>query len=211
MVGVLLAVFGQIYQTGADAYELFMGWTALIFGWVLISKFAGLCFFWLIVVNATIMLYFGQAYTKITIALFWEILFFVNFIALVIWEYLGYKGVSWLQNRYFPRLIKLGTGIAIIIPVFALIFESRSNVFLQLSPFLYAGFVGLVFWYYKQIIHDLFMLTMNCFGIIAVITAIVGKIMDFDGGSWLVLSILILVLIGVTTSWLLRVKKSWEN
>ncbi len=43
-VGVFLAVFGQIYQTGADAYELFMGWSLLIAGWVVISEFAG---FWL--------------------------------------------------------------------------------------------------------------------------------------------------------------------
>lgn len=30
LTGVLLAVFGQIYQTGADAYELFVGWALLI-------------------------------------------------------------------------------------------------------------------------------------------------------------------------------------
>lgn len=45
--GVFLAVFGQIYQTGADAYELFVGWSALILPWVMIARFAPLWMFWL--------------------------------------------------------------------------------------------------------------------------------------------------------------------
>ena len=49
LVGVLLAVYGQIYQTGADAFELFLGWWVLILPWVLavgngmkIGKMAGM-------------------------------------------------------------------------------------------------------------------------------------------------------------------------
>ena len=42
LVGVLLAVYGQTYQTGADAFELFIGWAVLILGWVIISDFAAL-------------------------------------------------------------------------------------------------------------------------------------------------------------------------
>jgi len=33
LVGVFLAVFGQVYQTGADAYQLFVGWALLILPW----------------------------------------------------------------------------------------------------------------------------------------------------------------------------------
>ncbi len=39
---ILLAVYGQTYQTGADPYELFFGWAILIIGWVAISRFAPL-------------------------------------------------------------------------------------------------------------------------------------------------------------------------
>ena len=210
LVGVLLAVFGQVYQTGADAYNLFLAWSILIVGWVFISKFAGLCFFWLLLVNITIKLFFDQA-MKVEEALICEILFFVNFTALIIWEYFAYKGKEWLQNRYFPRLIKLFTGITIIIPVFFLIFEKEKSLFTHLSIFLYALFLILVYWYYKTITRDLFMLTIGCFGLIAVITAAIGKFIDLMDGGWLALSILVIVLIGGATSWLLRVKKSWEN
>ena len=34
LVGVLFAVFGQIYQTGADAYDFFSAWTVFITLWV---------------------------------------------------------------------------------------------------------------------------------------------------------------------------------
>ena len=33
LVGILLAVFGQVYQTGADPYGLFLGWAILILPW----------------------------------------------------------------------------------------------------------------------------------------------------------------------------------
>lgn len=38
LVGALLAVFGQIYQTGADAYSLFLGWSLLITPWCLAGR-----------------------------------------------------------------------------------------------------------------------------------------------------------------------------
>jgi len=51
LVGVLLAVFGQIYQTGADAYTLFAGWAALILPWVVLSRAVAAWTLWLVVVG----------------------------------------------------------------------------------------------------------------------------------------------------------------
>ena len=48
LVGVLFAVFGQIYQTGANAYDFFLGWTVFITLWVAISNFAPLWFIFII-------------------------------------------------------------------------------------------------------------------------------------------------------------------
>jgi len=36
LVGVFIAVFGQIYQPGADTYELFQAWALLIFPWLIL-------------------------------------------------------------------------------------------------------------------------------------------------------------------------------
>ena len=56
LVGVFLAVFGQVYQTGADAYQLFVAWAALIFAWVLLGRFGALWIMWLALLNIGLML-----------------------------------------------------------------------------------------------------------------------------------------------------------
>lgn len=58
LTGALLALIGQTYQTGADTYELFATWAALILPWVLIARVAGLWLLWVALLNLAAMLYF---------------------------------------------------------------------------------------------------------------------------------------------------------
>lgn len=60
LVGVLFAVFGQIYQTGANAYDFFLGWTMAVTIWVLIANLAPLWLFFIILINVTFGLYLVQ-------------------------------------------------------------------------------------------------------------------------------------------------------
>lgn len=60
LVGVLFALFGQIYQTGATAYDLFWGWTLFITFWVIVSDFPPLWLLLLILVDTTLTLYLVQ-------------------------------------------------------------------------------------------------------------------------------------------------------
>lgn len=55
MIGVFFAVYGQIYQTGANAYEFFMAWSVFSVLWVITSRFlplwalfTGINFLWLV-------------------------------------------------------------------------------------------------------------------------------------------------------------------
>lgn len=61
ITGALLALVGQVYQTGADSWQLFAAWSALILPWVLISRFAPLWLLWLGLINLTAMLSADQA------------------------------------------------------------------------------------------------------------------------------------------------------
>lgn len=54
LVGVLLAVFGQIYQTGADAWQLFAGWAALTLPWVLAGRSPGHWIVWMVVAQVAV-------------------------------------------------------------------------------------------------------------------------------------------------------------
>ena len=51
LVGALLALVGQTYQTGADTYELFAVWALAILPWVAVSCFGALWLLWIGLIN----------------------------------------------------------------------------------------------------------------------------------------------------------------
>ena len=61
ITGSLLALFGQVYQTGADTWQLFFGWALLITPWVVIARFPTLWLLWLGLINACLLLYLDVA------------------------------------------------------------------------------------------------------------------------------------------------------
>ncbi len=69
LTGVLFAVFGQIYQTGANAFDFFMAWSLCITLWVVVSRFAPLWLIYLTLLNITLVLY------SVQVAADWETLF----------------------------------------------------------------------------------------------------------------------------------------
>lgn len=107
LVGVFLAVFGQIYQTGADAYTLFFTWSLLILPWVAISEFAGLWMTWIIICNIFIILYFRQTGTYD-----WEAeshiplyLILLNLVCLGLREYFTQKNIDWLKPKWIRAVL----------------------------------------------------------------------------------------------------------
>lgn len=54
LVGAFLAVYGQVYQTGADSYLLFLGWSLCIVVWVVVADFYPL---WLFFMSLVILTY----------------------------------------------------------------------------------------------------------------------------------------------------------
>lgn len=60
LVGALFAVYGQIYQTGANAYDFFLAWTVFVTVWAIASGYPPLWLVWIGLVNITIYLYGEQ-------------------------------------------------------------------------------------------------------------------------------------------------------
>lgn len=60
LTGALLAVYGQVYQTGADAWTLFAAWTGLLVPWVLASRFEPLIALWVLVGDLALWLAIDQ-------------------------------------------------------------------------------------------------------------------------------------------------------
>lgn len=217
LVGALLAVFGQVYQTGADAYQLFLTWTILITGWVAISAFGPLWLGLLVLLNLTAITYWNQVVNQDSMILY-GLLFLINGGALLAWEVAHGAGVSWLRHRWLPRLIAPAAFLVLLIPTLQFIFDVGQNPdferLLFIAPPLYLGFTAAVLYYYTQPVQDLFMLTLAALGLIVVVTAAVMRLLDFDGDSAFIFLLLSLIVIGqaaVAVRWLMHISNQWEE
>lgn len=84
LVGVLFAVFGQIYQTGANAYDFFLAWTLFVVLWVVVFNFAPLWLLFLTLVNTTFVLYTQQVARDWDEIFIVTLLFVFNALALIL-------------------------------------------------------------------------------------------------------------------------------
>jgi uncharacterized membrane protein len=195
LVGTLLALVGQTYQTGADSWELFFYWALFILPWVFISRFWAMWIFWIGLIDISITLYQNRILDFSPI----EILFMLNSLALVAWEYLKHH-FKWLDNFWAIRLL----GIIIMITITKLTTDS-----VTLLPI---GIVWIAIFYYlyrvKQI--DIFMLSLGFVGLsIVVLYYLINSV------SWIHFNLVYILFIAMVTiglgmgfiSWLKSIQK----
>ncbi len=111
LIGTLFAVFGQIYQTGADAYDLFLGWTLFTILWAVAIRFAPLWLTFIGLLCTTIWLYNIQIANTNS----WEMTLLANAVTWIcalttlITEGMSAKGHLNRNNRWFVSLLSLAT------------------------------------------------------------------------------------------------------
>lgn len=185
-VGVFLAVFGQIYQTGADAYELFTGWSLLITGWVIISEFAGLWLMWLILINLAINLYWQQVvlerfsrrvYDNFSFVGLFLLLALINGLAFICREYGDHINLSWLKSKW-PRWILLFLVLVyLIIPTEMFIISSDfRNVYFGTAVILWIVSSASSYWFFRFKSPDLLCITICAMSFCLVILTLIGRI-----------------------------------
>lgn len=233
LVGALLAVQGQVYQTGADSYLLFLGWLIFVSGWVLISHNTIMWLIGLLLLNLTIGLYWIQVISRFDNPTIYLILALLNGFALAMYEVGFLQKISWIRARWLPRLIALATLIALVGNSFELInywlngwgfkrIEAPSTMWLVVSPLLYIGVTGLVFFVYSQQkqLRDLLVLTMTAFSLVAVFSyGLTQFLFDREFGydtelgialRLLVIGVAIMLQAGVAVARLRYIGQRWE-
>jgi uncharacterized membrane protein len=205
-LGALLALFGQVYQTGADTWELFANWAALILPWVLIGRFAGLWMLWIAVVNLAIALYY-QAFPGASIRFFggeaelWA-LFAFNTSALAFWE-LAARRTAWLDERWSPRLLAIASGAFVTALMLAAIFGSAQGT--RPVVIVYPLWLACVYAAYRKALPDLFMLAGACLSVIIVVAASLWEQLFKHADSMSLLLIAVVVsAMGAASAWWLR-------
>ena len=157
LVGVFLAVFGQIYQTGADAYNLFMAWSALIAGWVIIAQFPPLWALWLVVTNIFLVLYWDQAALPETDMemMITSILAVFNLTFLGLREYSVRKGQFWLSGDWTRLILLIPILICLLVPTVAYITEpSRATSSIAIGAFFGIAMHAALFMLYRYELPD---------------------------------------------------------
>jgi uncharacterized membrane protein len=102
LVGVFLAVEGQIHQTGADAWQLFAGWAAATLAWVLLANSAAAWAIWIAVANIAARLWWDQVrpFDDTHHAGLYLILIGLDGGLLMVREVLAGRGVVWPAARW---------------------------------------------------------------------------------------------------------------
>lgn len=113
LVGALFAVFGQIYQTGANAYDFFLGWTVFITVWTIVGYYAPLWLLYSILLNTTLYYYMDQVASNWSDTASSLLFLALNSFLLISFTLLGRrKSVLRLPNWYLNSLAIAITGFS---------------------------------------------------------------------------------------------------
>ncbi|MDQ7002955.1 MAG: DUF2157 domain-containing protein [Ghiorsea sp.] len=210
LLGVLLALYGQTYQTGADAWQLFFNWALLILPWVLLAQFSVLWIVFLFLLNLSLILYmgmFGGLFFGLAFAseLHWP-LFGLNAVALLVWEYMSQTKV-WLQSIWAPRLLAVVSGASITVLVLYYIVSPASGSFF--SMLIWLNYLVVLYLYYRKKKPDLFMLAGGCLSASSVIITFIAQYID--AASSLIFALLIIALAGSSSMWLKHIQKEMQS
>ena len=235
ITGSLLALFGQVYQTGADTWQLFFGWALLILPWVVIARFPALWLLWLGLINAFLVLYLDVVDLSLITESYqstvpFALLALVNFIALNLWLVFvdnqdNLTSRTFNTNRSTPNQVVLKTqsslhwsthivGLVSTVTITLLaimsIFDSNDMLIRLFCLSLWLGWCGFILWQFYQRRVDLLMLTYLSFSLIIVVMFWVGEWLldDFETAGFLILALLLIGMSSVAVVWLRKVANS---
>lgn len=214
LVGVLLAFFGQTYQTGADPWQLFANWGLFILPWVVVGQFAALWLLWAAILNTAIIAYFhtfGGLFWFFfggSDTLIWLLILF-NGLLWSVWELLTQR-FSWLNARWAIRTLALVTGGCLTSLVIWGIFDK-----VVWEPLLFIGYLSWLlglFLFYRHTRFDLFMLAGLSLSFIVVATTFIAHQMSDlpDEVTLLLLSLLVIALSGMAANWLRAIAREHQ-
>jgi len=210
LVGAMFSVFGQIYQTGADAYDFFLGWTVFITIWALVSNFPVLWLLFISLINITFILFVSQVGPNWPSSTTYMVLFMVNALVLLGIQWLFQKKVIDHLPIWFSRSLALSVAIYITIGLMECIFEQGSDAW----PIFFAlAILNYGFDIYRSFkTRSLFSLCVIPFSIIIIVCALVFEKIDIDyKAKFFLLSILVIVSITFLMRWLIKLNKTWNG
>lgn len=205
LVGVLFAVFGQIYQTGANAFDFFLAWTIFITLWVFITNFAPLSLLYIVLINTTLVLYSQQVAKDWSFLFITGLLFLLNTLISTTALALKTKHSLFQRSNWLIYVVSLAAASFGTVAMIHSVIDDF-NTYITIQYIVVAGSVLIVAIRYKDIYH----LTLVLFSFIIVCCA---WFLSFSDGEAMLLfiSVFILTAISFLIKGVLHLQKKWKN
>ncbi len=207
--GALLALIGQVYQTGADVWQLFAAWAALMLPFVLLSRSSASWGLWLIVLNVALLRALSQlaawSYFHDLFQLFPLLtLAGLNLAVLLLFERLGH--VLLLEPR--RRMARLAAiGVVAPLCMAAAMAWSASHLWPALFVFALAMAAGSVV--YRSWRPDIALLALISYATIAVLTAgLAEPLLDGDFLGLIGLGLFVIFSSAAAGRWLMGLQRA---
>lgn len=207
LVGVLFAVFGQIYQTGANAYDFFLAWTIFITIWVIAARFYPLFLLHILLINATIILFNDQVQNNFDTVSLCTLLFFINGIALTallsINDYSKIDIPLWFRNTLTLMVTSIATvGLCYLILDSALL-HGLLLIFGTIAFYSYCI-------YYALKTKSIFFIGTIAFSILIISNCLLIRIVD-DFAVLIIISLFVIITVTAIIKLLLNLQRKWNN
>jgi uncharacterized membrane protein len=207
LIGVLFAVFGQIYQTGANAYDFFLNWTLSILLLVIFTQFSALWLLLLILVQTTLVFYHLQ------IAQNWSENFLIILqVSIVLAMYLLNTFAKPIVDKHYPNnwfknLLALQIAILGTVAISLIILNHSQAYAIHLFVFIILIYSAGIY----QVFHEKKTLNLAIIGLSLLICLCVLIIenSDLKEGTLLTLSFFIIIVVGLLSKWILYLNKLW--
>ena len=199
-VGGLMALFGQVYQTGADPWQLFFNWALLTTPWVFISRQSLMWLFWLALINLSISLYQNTFCGFLNLGL---TLFLLNTLAFFLWQVAAFK-INWLNKVWPLNVLALVSGYFGLWMFLEGLFDDK-----PLNILLWCLWAVAIYYVYRMRSLNMFMLAGWSLSILVVSNALVIRLFSdaLNTFSFLVLTSLTIGLGTYLSMWLKGLSK----
>jgi len=224
LIGVLFAVIGQVYQTGAEAWQLFAVWAVLMLPWTFLARFEPLWGLWLVITLTALLAWQGvqtpglgrwlddgQLNLPVVVLLIG---------ALIGWEYGGGARQHW-SARVTPRLIGFALAAALSLPAWwSMLDHYYGEDFWEawriglipnaaLSVLIYLAWGGASLYVYLRR-RDLLLVSLPLFSGMVALLILVGRAIDRFESVYLIAMLALGMCVGIA-SWLRHLQRSWAS
>ena len=205
LIGAVLAVLGQVYQTGANAYDLFLAWSLLSLPWVIAVPFAPLYLVAITVYNLTFITYTQQVGVELSFLVTGMLLFGFNLLCwLILWSrFRDRSAFEWLL-----QLVAFWAVIVATVNVSAGAYDDRPRQLLFTVLFAGLVYLGWILLAFRE--RSIFYLALVGGGSLVTVTFLLLRWAHFLN-SFLLAGLLVLVGVTALVQSLSRLNRRWQH